>query len=143
MGTAKSKSTTTGGTADKLALPFASTDAHFEAWDTDFDPALDNLSILTSDTDVAMIFGQLEPDGNKKGRIEHIVFTDGTMTIGSETAVQTLNAASKLDASEKEKRSKAAKKVIEEEKKKDKEQKAQDRDTNQRAPSSSNEAKKR
>jgi hypothetical protein len=91
-----------------------------EAYNQDNDQADDGLLIMTSSTDSIDIDGQLEPvyqgDGiQQKGRLETIQFTDTTMSIGSETAVQTFNAASKLAASEKEKRSKAAKKVIEEE----------------------------
>ena len=129
-----------GGTADKLVLPFASTDVYFQAEDNDGFGGLDTLTMMTSSTDSFYIVGQLQTIGAQKGHIEQLQFTDGIMTIGSETAVQTLNAASKLDASEKEKRSKAAKKVIEESKKK-----AQDTDKDQQQPSptSSSKEKKR
>jgi hypothetical protein len=125
-----------GGTADKLVLPFASTDAYFEAQGGDGDPAMDDLYIATSNTDGVYIYGQLEPNGNVKGRIEQIVFTDETITIGTETPqaqtlsgakatgsaeaqVAALNEASNLDEAEKAKRSEAAKKAIEEAKRQD------------------------
>ena len=123
-----------GGTADKLVLPFASTDVYFEATNGDDDPALDSLVMLTSATDSIMNPGQLEPWYEYKLRIEQIQFTDGIMTIGSETPAQTLsgsktadsaeaqvqklNEASSLDSAEKEKRSKAAKKIAAEAQKK-------------------------
>jgi Ca2+-binding RTX toxin-like protein len=124
-----------GGTADKLVLPFASTDAYFEAYNPDGGPAADDLLIMTSSTDSIYIYGQLEPNGTQKGHIEQIQFTDEILTIGSETAqeqtlsgakttdsaearVAELNEASSLDAAEKEKRKEAAKKIIEEAKKK-------------------------
>jgi hypothetical protein len=131
-----------GGTTDKLVLPFASTAVYFEAWNSDSDPAADSLVIMTSSTDYFYIWGQLEPDGSKKGHIEQIQFTDGTLSIGSETPqaqtlsaasatktsaearVAALNEASSLDAAEKEKLSEAAKKIIAEAQKK----KAQDND---------------
>ena len=135
-----------GGTADKLVLPFASTDAYFEAVQDDGDPALDNLLIMTSSTDSVFIYGQLEPYYNVKGHLEQIVFTDGTITIGSDTQAQTisgatatttgssaearvaeLNEASNLDDAEKAKRSEAAKKAIEEAKQHKNEQKRQQR----------------
>jgi hypothetical protein len=114
-----------GGAADKLVLPFASTDAYFQASSGDSDPAAENLRIFTSATDVVFIRGQLEPDGAQKGHIEQIQFTDETITIGSETPTQSLsgakttgsveaqvaalNEASHLDAAEQEQLSKAAK----------------------------------
>jgi Ca2+-binding RTX toxin-like protein len=125
-----------GGTADKLYLPFSSTDAYFEADNGDGDLAMDDLFIATSDTDSVYIVGQLEPNGSQKGRIEQIVFTDETITIGTETPqaqtvsgakatgssaearVAALNEASNLDEAEKAKRSEAAKKAIEEAKEK-------------------------
>jgi hypothetical protein len=102
-----------GGKADtdKLVLPFASTDVYFEVSSTDNDGADDTLLLMTSSTDSVQIFGQLDPHYEIGSHIEQIRFTDVTMTIGSETAVQALNAASALDATEKEKRSKAAKKI--------------------------------
>jgi Ca2+-binding RTX toxin-like protein len=123
-----------GGTADKLVLPFASTEAYFEAVNGDDDAAVDDLIIMTSSTDYIYIFGQLEPNYNRgPGRIEQIVFTDETLTIGSETPqaqtlsgatatttggaeeqVAALNEASNLDEAEKEKRLEAAKQAIEE-----------------------------
>jgi hypothetical protein len=126
-----------GGTADKLVLPFASTDVYFEAYNADNDQADDSLMMLTSSTDSVDIEAQLEPiytggGTQQKGFIEQIVFTNGTMTIGSETAAQTLSAeaqveklneTSNLDMAEKEKRSKAAKKI-----KAEAEKKAQDLD---------------
>lgn len=118
--------------ADKLVLPFASTDVYFEARNGDGDAAADHLRIMTSATDSLTIVGQLEPNGQQKGHIEQIQFTDETMSIGGESQAQTLNGAetagnaeaqvaalneaSDLDAAEKEERAKAAKKVIEEEK---------------------------
>ena len=129
-----------GGMADKLILPFASTDVYFEAYNHDNDPADDDLIIMTSSTDKVWITGQLEPVhvGNgqqRKGRIESIQFTDTTLAIGSETPqpqtlsgakttgnaeeqVQKLNEASNLDEAEKEKRSNAAKKTFNEYKEK-------------------------
>jgi hypothetical protein len=125
-----------GGTADKLVLPFASTAVYFEAWNSDSDPAADSLVIMTSSTDYFYIWGQLEPDGSKKGHIEQIQFTDGTLSIGSETPqaqklsaasatktsaearVAALNEAYSLDAVEKEKLSEAVKKIIAEAQKK-------------------------
>jgi Ca2+-binding RTX toxin-like protein len=133
-----------GGTLDKLILPFASTDVYFEAYNQDNDQAAEGLLLLTSDTDTVNIDGQLEPtflgDGvQQKGHIEQIQFTDETITIGSETAAQTLsgskttgsaeaqveklNDAAKLDAAEKQKRKEAAKKI-----KAEAEKKAQDLD---------------
>ena len=122
-----------GGTVDKLVLPFASTDVYLEASSSDNDPAADDLLIMTSSTDHVFISGQLEPTGfqnSQKGHIEQIVFKDTTLHIGSETPqaqtlsgaatgsterqVAELNEASNLDVAEKEKLSKAAKKVIEE-----------------------------
>jgi hypothetical protein len=120
-----------GGTADKLVLPFASTDAYFEAQNGDSDTAVDNLIIETSSTDYVYIPGQLEPQYSQKGHIEQIQFTDETISIGGETPqVQTLGGArgaggaeaqvaalnedSNLDAAEKERLSEAADKAIEE-----------------------------
>ncbi len=121
------------GTADKLVLPFASTDAYFEAHQADSDAPPEDLLIATSATDSVYIFAQLEPTGNIKGHIEQIVFSDETITIGSETPqaqtlngeattgsssaeaqVAELNEASNLDEAEKERRSEAAKRAIEE-----------------------------
>jgi hypothetical protein len=120
-----------GGTADKLVLPFSSTDAYFEAQNGDSDTAYDNLVITTSSTDRVHIRGQLEPVIFQKGHIEQIQFTDETIAIGGETPqaqtlggarsaggaeaqVAALNEASNLDAAEKERLSKAANKSIEE-----------------------------
>jgi len=123
-----------GGTADRLVLPFSSTDIYLEASNSDSDAAADDLLIMTTSTDYIHIIGQLEPSGfqnSQKGHIEQIVFTDTTLSIGSETPqaqtlsgakttgsdeaqVAELNEASTLDDAEKEKRSKAAKKVLEE-----------------------------
>jgi hypothetical protein len=116
-----------GGTADKLVLPFASTDAYFEAVEDDDDaagdPALDSLLIMTSSTDSVYIYGQLNPYYDVKGHLEQIQFTDETITIGSENPqqaqaqvsaeaqVKKLNGASKLDEAEKQKRKEAAKKL--------------------------------
>lgn len=102
-----------GGTADRLALPFASTDAYFGAGDNG---AADLLSIETSSTDRVVIYGQLEPFGSQNpqdGHIEQIQFTDETLSIGGEGQAQSLgatsaeaqvaalNEASNLDAAEK------------------------------------------
>ncbi len=118
-----------GGTADRLVLPFASTDVYFQASDNDGDGTADLLIMYTSSTDAVVIYGQLEPHNAQKGHIETIEFTDGTMSIGSESSTQTLSGAttesaerqvaelnedSDLDAAEKEKLSKAAKKVLKE-----------------------------
>jgi hypothetical protein len=120
-----------GGTADKLVLPFASTDAYFEAQNGDSDTAYDNLIITTSSTDRVYIQGQLEPLGFQKGHIEQIQFTDETIAIGGESPqaqtlggarstggaeaqVASLNEDSNLDAAEMERLSKAANKAIEE-----------------------------
>ncbi len=121
-----------GGTADKLVLPFASTDVYFSAFDNDTDGAADLLLMYTNSTDAVVIFGQLEPYVDQAGHIEAIRFTDGTLSIGSATPqsqtlsaapadassaerqVAELNEASTLDAAEKEKLSEAAKKVLEE-----------------------------
>jgi Ca2+-binding RTX toxin-like protein len=125
-----------GGTADKLVLPFASTDAYFEAQNGDSDTAFDNLIIETSSTDYVYIPGQLEPLRSQKGHIEQIQFTDETISIGGETPqaqtlgtarsaggaeaqIAALNEASSLDAAEKERFSKAANKAIEEAKNND------------------------
>jgi len=120
-----------GGTADRLVLPFASTDAYFGASDNDADGAADLLSIETSATDRVVIYGQLEPafeDQNGQGQdghIEQIQFTDETMSIGGEGQAQSLgattaeaqvaalNEVSNLDPTEKERLSKAAKEMIE------------------------------
>lgn len=123
------------GTADKLILPFASTDAYFEAHDADADSSADYLLILSTSTDYVSIVGQLEPYNGRKGRIEGITFTDGVFSIGTDTQqaqslsgadatgsaeaqVAQLNEASSLDAAEKDERSKAAKKIIAEAEKK-------------------------
>ncbi len=82
-----------GGTADKLVLPFASTDVYFEAENDDSDPAADNLLIMTSSTDSVYIYGQLEPYYGVEGHIEQIQFTDGTFKIGSETPKHRHSAA--------------------------------------------------
>jgi hypothetical protein len=119
-----------GGTADKLILPFASTDAYFEASDGDSDGSADALLIMSTSTDSVRITGQLEPYFGRLGRIETIQFTDGTFSIGSASAtsssaasatrtspasqVEALNAASTIGASEKDKRAKAAKKILSE-----------------------------
>ncbi len=127
-----------GGTSDKLILPFASTDAYFEAFNFDSDPEADDLMIMTSETDDVFIQGQLAPhdstNSSQKGHIEAIQFTNETISIGSESPqgqtlsgttadagsteaqVAALNEDSNLDVAEKEKLSKAAKKLIEEEK---------------------------
>jgi hypothetical protein len=123
-----------GGTADKLVLPFASDDVHFQASSVDNDAAADNLLIMSSTTDYVYIYGQLEPYFNVKGHIEQIQFTDETISIGGETPqaqslsgakttgsaeaqIAALNEDSNLDGAEKEKLSKAARKALEEAKK--------------------------
>ncbi len=99
--------------------------------------------IMSTSTDSVVIYGQLEPFYDRKGRIESINFTDGVFTIGTDTQAQSLsgadttgsaearvaqlNEASTLDTAEKDKRfseaekdkrSKAAKKIIAEAEKK-------------------------
>lgn len=123
-----------GGTADKLVLPFASTDAYFEAFDQDSDGSADTLIIMSTSTDFVTISGQLEPYFGRPGHIETIQFTDGNLPIGSATQAQQsasgakqstttgsssaearvaqLNEASTLDEAEKEERSEAAKKLL-------------------------------
>jgi Ca2+-binding RTX toxin-like protein len=126
-----------GGTADRLVLPFASTDAYFEAQSAgDGDTALDNLMIFTSSTDYVRISGQLDPAHSQKGHIEQIQFTDETIAIGDESPqaqalggarssggaeaqIAALNEASSLGAAEKERLSKAADKATEEAKNND------------------------
>lgn len=117
-----------GGTADKLILPFASTDAYFEAYDDDGDGSADGLLIMSTSTDSVYISGQLEPYFGRPGRIETIQFTDGVFSIGSASAtsasaasststtsqVESLNEAATISASEKDKRAKAAKKLLSE-----------------------------
>lgn len=113
-----------GGTADKLILPFASTDAYFEASDSDSNGSLDSLLIMSTSTDSVSIFGQLVPYNGRAGHIETIQFTDGNFSIGSASAttsaasssgtsqVEALNTASTLGAAKKEELAKAAKKVL-------------------------------
>jgi Ca2+-binding RTX toxin-like protein len=114
-----------GGTADKLILPFASTDAYFEASDSDGNGSLDSLLIMSTSTDSVSIFGQLVPYLGRAGHIETIQFTDGNFSIGSASAtvsstasssdtsqVDALNAASTLSAAKKEELTKAAKKIL-------------------------------
>ena len=113
-----------GGTADKLILPFASTDAYFEASDSDSNGSLDSLLIMSTSTDSVSIFGQLVPSNGRDGHIETIQFTDGNFSIGSASAttsaaspsgtlqVDALNAASTLGATKKEKLAKAARKIL-------------------------------
>jgi Ca2+-binding RTX toxin-like protein len=125
-----------GGTADKLVLPFASDDVHFEASSVDNDAAADNLLIMSNPTDYVYIYGQLEPYFNAKGHIEQIQFTDETIAIGGESPqaqalgdarsaggaeaqIAALNDASSLDAAEKGRLSKAANKATEEPKNND------------------------
>ncbi|HEX6709761.1 MAG TPA: hypothetical protein VF068_05460 [Rubrobacter sp.] len=114
-----------GGTADRLILPFASTDAYFEASDSDSNGSPDTLLIMTTSTDSVLIFGQLAPSNGRAGHIETIQFTDGNFSIGSASAtassaastsdtsqVDALNAASTLGASKKDELGKAARKIL-------------------------------
>lgn len=110
-----------GGTADKLILPFASTDAYFEAFDSDSNSSPDSLLIMSTSTDSVRIFGQLAPYSGRAGHLETIQFTDGPFSIGSASAttsasptaqVDALNAAPPLSASKKDELSKAAKKLL-------------------------------
>jgi Ca2+-binding RTX toxin-like protein len=118
-----------GGPADRLNLPFASTDAYFEASDSDGNGSPDSLLIMSTSTDSVSIFGQLKPYSGRAGHIETIQFTDGDFSIGSTSAttdatmvatssdtsqVGALNLASTLGASKKEELAKAAKKVLSE-----------------------------
>ncbi len=108
-----------GGTADRLILPFASTDAYFEAFDySGADGPPDNLLIMTSSTDRVIINGHLDSSFGQDGHIEQIQFTDKTLRIGGETQsattsaeaqVAALNEASHLDAAEQEHLSEVAK----------------------------------
>lgn len=110
-----------GGTADRLILPFDSTDAYFEASDSDNNGSLDSLLIMSTSTDSVFIFGQLVPYLGRAGHIETIQFTDGNFSIGSASAavsstgtsqVDASNAASTLGATKKEELAKAAKKIL-------------------------------
>jgi hypothetical protein len=114
-----------GSTADKLILPFASTDAYFESSDSDGNGSPDALLIMTTSTDSVLIFGQLAPYYGRAGHIETIQFTDGNFSIGSSSAttssaastsdtsqVDALNAASTLGASKKDELGKAARKIL-------------------------------
>ena len=118
-----------GGTADKLILPFASTDAYFEASDSDGNGSFDSLQIMSTSTDYVFIFGQLVPYLGRAGHIETIQFTDGNFSIGRASAttsassaasssdsgtsqVGALNAASTLSASKRDELAKAAKKIL-------------------------------
>jgi hemolysin type calcium-binding protein len=119
-----------GGTSDRLVLPFASTDAYFEAFNfLGVDGPPSHLLIMTSPTDMITINDQLgSPSGYPwEGHIEQIQFTDKILSIGSETQTQSLtdatsaeaqvaalNEASNLDAAEQEQLSQAAKQMIEE-----------------------------
>ena len=118
-----------GGTADKLILPFASTDAYFEVSDSDGNGSLDSLLIMTTSTNSVFIFGQLVPYLGRAGHIETIQFTDGNFSIGGASAttsarsaalssdsgasqVDALNTASTLGASKKGELARAAKKIL-------------------------------
>ncbi len=102
-----------GGTADRLILPFAATDAYFEAFNYfGVDGPPHNLLIMTSSTDRITINGQLESLDGQDGYIEQIQFTDKTLSIcatSAEARVAALNEASHLDAAEQEQLSQAAK----------------------------------
>jgi len=116
-----------GGTADRLILPFASTDAYFEAFNyLGLDGPPHNLLIMTSGTDRITINSQLIARDDQDGHIEQIQFTDKTLSIGSQTQTQSLsgatsaeaqvaalNEASNLDAAEQDQLSQAAKQAIE------------------------------
>ncbi len=118
-----------GGTADKLVLPFASTDAYFEASDSDGNGSPDSLLIMSTSTDSVLIFGQLAPYLGRAGHIETIQLTDGNFSIGSASAtasvstaasssdsgtsqVGALNAASTFGASKRDELAEAAKKIL-------------------------------
>jgi Ca2+-binding RTX toxin-like protein len=113
-----------GGTSDKLVLPFASTDAYFEASDSDSNGSPDSLLIMSTSTDSVSIFGQLAPYNGRAGHIETIQFTDGDFSIGSASAtasaatssdtsqVDALNAASTFSASKNDELAEAAKKLL-------------------------------
>ena len=119
-----------GGNVDKLILPFASTEAYFEALDDDRDGSDDLLLVMSTSTDYVYLYGQLEPYGNIPGHIESLQFTDDTLKIGSASAttsasssatsssdsvasqVDALNEASTLSASKKDELKKAAKKFL-------------------------------
>ena len=118
-----------GGTADRLILPFASTDAYFEASDSDNSDNKgipDSLLIMSTSTDSVFIFGQLVPYLGRAGHIESIQFTDGNFSIGSASApgasnaasssgtsqIDALNADSTLSATKTEDLAKAAKKIL-------------------------------
>ncbi|HET7271221.1 MAG TPA: hypothetical protein VFI90_09040 [Rubrobacter sp.] len=118
-----------GGTADRLILPFASTDAYFEASDSDGNGSPDSLLIMSTSTDSVLIFGQLKPYLGRAGHLETIQFTDGNFSIGNASAttsasrvassgesstsqVDALNAASTFSASKKDLLAKAAKKIL-------------------------------
>jgi Ca2+-binding RTX toxin-like protein len=110
-----------GGTADKLVLPFASTDAYFEASDSDGNGRSDSLLIMSTSADSVFIFGQLAPYLGRAGHIETIQFTDGPFSIGKASAtssasstaqVDALNAAFTLSASKEDELAKAAKKLL-------------------------------
>ncbi len=76
-----------GGTADRLILPFASTDAYFEASDSDNSGRPDTLQIMSTSTDYVFIFGQLAPYLGRAGHIETIQFTDGNFSIGRASTI--------------------------------------------------------
>ena len=95
---------------------------------------------MTSTTEHVFIKGRLESNGDQKGRIEQIQFTDETISIGgsgtqaqtvsgakttgsAEAQVAALNEASNLDEAEKVKRKEAAEKAMEEAKQHKNEQK--------------------
>jgi Ca2+-binding RTX toxin-like protein len=99
-----------GGTADKLILPFATTDTYFEASDEDGNGSRDSLLIMSTSTDFVFIFGQLAPYSGRAGHIETIQFTDGPFSIGT-SHVDALNVVSTLSASKKDELAKAAKKI--------------------------------
>jgi hypothetical protein len=100
-----------GGTADKLIIPFASTDAYFEAADRDGNTTTDALIIMSTSTEYVLIQGQLEPSFGALGRIETIQFTDNVFSIGSDSQVATLCEASVLSALEKDMLKQVAKKA--------------------------------
>ena len=87
-----------GGTADRLILPFASTDAYFEASDKDGNGSRDSLLIKTTSDDEVLIFGQLVPYLGRAGHIETIQFTDGIFSIGRASSTSSASIAALSDS---------------------------------------------
>ena len=108
-----------GGTSDTVDLkPFVSTEVYFEAVDFDgVSNTQESLLLLTGNNSGVVILGQFSDYngtfGDQGSRIERLVFADGTFPGPvQEVQVQSLNEASALDATEKETRAKAVKKLI-------------------------------